>query len=50
MKIFYNNRSDLVSGKEKLMDSRASVVSITQVNHFNNYEIYCETSCVLHII
>ena len=50
MKKFYNNRSDLVSGEEKLMDSRVSVVSITQVNHFNNYEICCEISCIHHII
>ena len=50
MKKFYNNRSDLVSGEEKLMDSGVLVVSITQIKHFNNYEIYYETSCVLHII
>ena len=39
---FHNYGSDFVSSGEKSIDLRVSIMSITQVNHFNNYEICCE--------
>ena len=42
--------SDFVSSGEKSMNLWVLVVSITQVNHFNNCEICCKTSCIYCII
>ena len=39
---FHNYGSDFVSGGKKSIDLRVSIMSIIQVNHFNNYEIWCE--------
>ena len=39
---FHNYGSDFVSGGEESIDLRVSIMSISQVNHFNNYEICYE--------